>query len=98
MDGATPLAPAFDVLLVPPTDTAAPEGLDSTGNPKFTTPWTVFGGPLIVIPAELDSKGLPLSMMFASAPGTDLDLINKCIPIERIMGTLPKPALDYSVC
>lgn len=84
----------FDVLMAPPTDTSAPEGLDSTGNPRFTTPWTALAGPLVVIPAALDNKGLPLAIMFASAPGTDFSLIKNCLPIERVMGSLPKPTFE----
>ncbi|MDQ0221396.1 amidase [Peribacillus cavernae] len=84
---------SFDVLLTLPTDTSAPEGLDPTGNPKFTTPWAALGVPLVVIPAALDGKGLPLAMMFASAPGSDFDLIKNCLPIERVMGKLPLPMI-----
>jgi aspartyl-tRNA(Asn)/glutamyl-tRNA(Gln) amidotransferase subunit A len=81
----------FDFLVTLPTDTSAPKGLETTGNPKFTTPWTVLGGPLVVIPVGLDQKGLPLAIMLAAAPGKDLELIQNSLSIEKIMGTLPKP-------
>lgn len=84
----------FDVLMALPTDTSAPKGLDSTGNPRFTTPWTALGVPLVVIPAALDNEGLPLAMMFASAPGTDITLIKNCLLLERVIGSLPKPIIE----
>ncbi|QQK74406.1 amidase [Salicibibacter cibarius] len=87
---------SFDVLLAPPTDTSAPEGIGWTGNPSFTTPWVIFGGPLLVIPGEVDHKGLPLATMLASAPGTDLDLIKNGLSIERIMDFSPRPTFKLN--
>ncbi|HSU80602.1 MAG TPA: amidase family protein, partial [Candidatus Angelobacter sp.] len=80
----------FDYLLTLPTDSAAPE-IETTGNPKFTTPWTVLGGPLVVIPVGLDRDGLPLAIMLAAAPGKDRELLQNSISLERILGILPKP-------
>lgn len=90
-EAMTDIFQRFDCLLTLPTDTAAPKGLETTGNPKFTTPWTVLGGPLVVVPVGLNQKGLPLAIMFAAAPGKDHELIQNCLSIEKIMGKLPKP-------
>lgn len=81
----------YDCLLAPPTDSAAPKGLDSTGNPKFTTPWTVFDCPLLVMPVGLNQQGLPLSLMLAGAKGKDLKLLETGLFMGRILGAIPKP-------
>ncbi len=64
-----------DMFLTIPTATSAPKGLERTGDPSFTTPWTVLGGPLSVIPGGKDENGLPIALMLASAPGRDKKLI-----------------------
>lgn len=61
-----------DILLLPPTRTTAPEGLHSTGDAGFILPWTVFGGPLAVLPVGTTDNGLPTAVMIAGKPWTDL--------------------------
>lgn len=72
----------IDFFIIPPVPTTAP-GLETTGDPRFTIPWTVLGGPLAVIPKEVDDQGLPLAIMFASAPGTDKKLLHFGRQIEH---------------
>ncbi|MDQ0338203.1 Asp-tRNA(Asn)/Glu-tRNA(Gln) amidotransferase A subunit family amidase [Caldalkalibacillus uzonensis] len=76
----------YDLLMAPPVPSSVPEGLDTTGPPNFTTPWTVLGGPLSVIPAALDSNGLPLAVMLAAAPGNDTELIQISKYVEWMKG------------
>ena len=61
-----------DAFLWPAAPGTAPEGLAWTGDPKFISPWTALGGPLVSIPAGLASNGLPVGCILASAPGTDV--------------------------
>ena len=61
-----------DFLLLPPTRTPAPRGLHSTGDAGFILPWTVFGGPLSVLPLGLARNGLPTAVMIAGKPWTDV--------------------------
>jgi Asp-tRNA(Asn)/Glu-tRNA(Gln) amidotransferase A subunit family amidase len=58
---ARSLAP-FDVLLAPATDTPAPRGLSTTGDPLFQRAWTYAGVPTIALPSGLSADGLPLSI------------------------------------
>lgn len=81
----------FDALLVPPVPAPAPAGLRSTGDPTFITPWTVFGGPLAVVPGALDEQGLPLAVMLAAPPGADVALIGAATRVEAAFGRLPEP-------
>lgn len=65
----------IDAYLWPAAPTTAPEGIGWTGDPKYISPWTAIGGPVVTIPAGLASNGLPLGCILTSAPGTDLDMM-----------------------
>jgi aspartyl-tRNA(Asn)/glutamyl-tRNA(Gln) amidotransferase subunit A len=55
----------------PATPGPAPKGLESTGEPKYIAPWTVLGGPVVTLPTNGRSGGLPLGNILAGHPGTD---------------------------
>jgi len=61
---------ASDVFFWPATPGPAPEGLASTGDPKYIAPWTVLGGPILTLPFGL-SGDLPIGCILSSAPGSD---------------------------
>lgn len=63
-----------DAFLWPAAPGTAPKGLASTGEPKYIAPWTVFGGPVVSIPAGTASNGLPLGCILAGRPGEDLGM------------------------
>lgn len=44
----------------------APEGIDSTGNPFMSLPWTYSGLPSITVPAGRAPNGLPLGLQLAA--------------------------------
>lgn len=60
-----------DAFLWPAAPDTAPEGLAWTGDPRFISPWTLMGGPIVTIPAGLAPNGLPLGCILTGAPGTD---------------------------
>lgn len=63
-----------DVFLWPATPTTAPEGLAWTGDPKYISPWTALGGPIVSVPAGLADNGLPIGCLLTSRPGTDAQM------------------------
>jgi aspartyl-tRNA(Asn)/glutamyl-tRNA(Gln) amidotransferase subunit A len=60
-----------DVFLWPAAPSTAPEGLGWTGDPKYISPWTALGGPIVSVPAGLAGNGLPIGCILTSRPGTD---------------------------
>jgi len=60
-----------DAFFWPATPGPAPKGLDSTGEPKYIAPWTVLGGPVVTLPTDRRSNGLPLGCILAGYPATD---------------------------
>lgn len=52
----------IDLWIAPAAPGAAPEGLESTGDPIMNLPWTQSGMPAITIPAGVNESGLPLGL------------------------------------
>ena len=60
-----------DVYLWPAAPGPAPEGLAWTGEPKYISPWTALGGPMVTMPAGRTASGLPLGCLVLGRPGAD---------------------------
>ena len=61
-----------DVFLWPAAPGPAPEGLESTGEPKYIAPWTALGGPMVTMPIGKTLEGMPLGSILCGLPGKDL--------------------------
>ena len=55
-------------LLWPAAPATAPEGLGWTGDPKYISPWTALGGPIVTVPAGFAGNGLPIAVHPVLAP------------------------------
>ena len=55
----------FDVLVTPSAAGAAPAGIDTTGDPRFSLIWTHTGYPTVTLPVRLSQRGLPLGVQLA---------------------------------
>ena len=64
-----------DLLLAPGAPGAAPEGLESTGDPAFQRLWTAVGAPCLGFPAAWRDDGLPLGLQLIARPGADRQLL-----------------------
>jgi aspartyl-tRNA(Asn)/glutamyl-tRNA(Gln) amidotransferase subunit A len=61
-----------DVYLWPAIPSTAPEGLAWTGDPKYISPWTAMGGPIVSLPTGSAANGLPIGCILTSRPGSDI--------------------------
>ena len=52
----------FDVLIVPCNPEGVPKDRETTGDPKFQSPWTAAGLPAISIPSGIDNNGMPIGI------------------------------------
>jgi len=75
-----------DVFLWPATPDTAPEGLGWTGEPKYISPWTALGGPIVTLPAGLAANGLPIGCILSSRPGTDPQMCGWARTLARLAG------------
>lgn len=67
-------AAPYDALLSPPVLGEAP-GLESTGDPRLCTRWTLLGAPALALPTGRGPAGLPLGLQLTAAPGADRRLL-----------------------
>jgi Asp-tRNA(Asn)/Glu-tRNA(Gln) amidotransferase A subunit family amidase len=81
----TPWAQGYDVILTPPAVGEAP-GLETTGDPRFCTRWTLVGAPALTLPTGLGPAGLPLGLQLVGAPGEDRKLLHAAATLMQAIG------------
>ena len=65
----------FSAVLTPSTPSEAPEGLEATGSPIFSTLWSLCGVPAVSLPLLKGACGMPLGLQLVSARGEDSTLL-----------------------
>ena len=73
-----------DVFLWPATPAPAPEGLAWTGEPKYISPWTALGGPVVSMPSGLSSDRLPIGVLLAGRPGSDRAMCSWVVELAAV--------------
>ena len=71
-----------DVILTPSAPGAAPEGLNSTGDPAFNRLWTLMGAPCINVPG-LCADSLPLGVQIVGRFGRDKVALEAALFVEQ---------------
>lgn len=66
----------FDAVLSLPAAGVAPIGLDWTGNPAFTTIWTMLGVPTLSMPVFSGQSGLPIGLQVIGRRHADRALLS----------------------
>lgn len=56
------LASQYDALLCLATPTPAPPRLDTTGDPRFNSPWSYAGLPTVSLPIATSAAGMPIGL------------------------------------
>ena len=77
----------FEALIFPAAPDEAPAGM-KTGDPRFITPFTALGGPIVSIPVGTGARGLPLGLMLIGAPGRDAAIADMA---GEIAGIIERP-------
>jgi Asp-tRNA(Asn)/Glu-tRNA(Gln) amidotransferase A subunit family amidase len=62
-------------IMTPSAPGAAPKGLDTTGNPMFSSLWTLTGLPAITLPLLSDDQGMPIGVQLIGAENDDARLL-----------------------
>lgn len=73
----------FDAVLTPSADGTPPEGLDFTGDPRFSRVWTLIGAPCLSLPLAWTDDRLPVGLQLVGAPGTDDRVLERGLMLER---------------
>jgi len=77
---------SFDLLLTPSAAGEAPEGFDSTGDPRFNSIWTLAWTPCVTLPAGTGPKGLPLGVQLVGRRFADEPLLDHAAWVEARLG------------
>ena len=76
----------LDALLTPSAAGEAPEGLGSTGDPRFNSIWTLAWTPCITLPAGTGPQGLPLGVQLVGPRFRDEALLDIAAWAEPRLG------------
>jgi Asp-tRNA(Asn)/Glu-tRNA(Gln) amidotransferase A subunit family amidase len=82
----------YDAILTPPALGEAPT-VETTGDPRFCSRWSLVGAPAIVIPSGLGPNRLPLGLQLVAAPGDDRRLLGAAAWCESILPPIGEPPL-----
>jgi Asp-tRNA(Asn)/Glu-tRNA(Gln) amidotransferase A subunit family amidase len=81
----------IDVWICPSATGPAPQGLDTTGSPVMSVPWTQAGVPALSLPAgavarEPGGPSLPVGLQCVGRPGADEQLLAHAVGIAAAIG------------
>lgn len=79
-----------DVLVTPATTSTAP-GPETTGDPKFNSPWSYVGYPTVSFPCGLADDGLPIALQLVGRPFDEARLLAAAAWCERVVPFDRKP-------
>lgn len=65
----------YDAIIAPASPGEAPLGLETTGNPMFSTPWTFCGVPALTLPLLQGENGLPIGVQLVGQAMDDARLL-----------------------
>jgi len=81
----------FDALLMPTTPAPAPPSRETTGDPKFQSPWTLGGFPEITLPSGLSEGGMPLGAQLVAGHFEEARLLAVAAWCEDVIGVRLTP-------
>lgn len=81
----------YDALLMPTTPAPAPPSRETTGDPKFQSPWTFGGFPEITLPSGLSADGMPLGVQLVAGHFAEARLLAVAAWCEEVMGVRLTP-------
>ena len=64
-----------DAIVTPAAVGEAPEGLSSTGAPRFNRLWTLLGCPALSVPGAVGATGLPVGVQLVARPYQEAQLL-----------------------
>jgi Asp-tRNA(Asn)/Glu-tRNA(Gln) amidotransferase A subunit family amidase len=74
------------LAILPATNTPAVADLDTTGDPRFNSPWSYAGVPVVTIPCGLTPEGLPCGLQIVGPTHSELRLLAAALWCEARLG------------
>lgn len=82
-----------DALVMPATDTTAPETMATTGPKRFQAPWSCSGLPVVSLPCGLAEDGMPVAIQLVGRHHDDERLLTVAAWCEERLAFAAQPAL-----
>lgn len=73
------------VVATPAALGPAPQGLESSGDPRCNAPFTALGAPAVSVPMPTPASQLPMGLQLAAAPGLDALVLATASACERLL-------------
>lgn len=83
----------YDALIMPTTPAPAPPSRETTGDPKFQSPWTFGGFPEITLPSGLSESGMPLGVQLVSGRFDEARLLAVAAWCKEVMDVRLTPMM-----
>lgn len=80
------------IAVMPSTHTTAPT-CETTGDPKFNSPWSYAGVPTITIPCGIASDGMPCGLQLVGPRGGEAKLLQAAGWCEERIGFNDRPPI-----
>ena len=77
------------VVVTPAALGPAPQGLESSGDPRCNAPFTALGVPAVSVPMPTGTRQLPMGMQLASPQGADGLVLTAASTCERLLSGRP---------
>ena len=77
----------YPICLTPAAPGAAPQGIQSTGDPRCNAPWTSIGAPAISIRMAQAANRLPLGLQITAWKGRDALVLSVAAALEEALQT-----------
>lgn len=74
------------VLLTPVVPDVAPEGIDSTGDPRLQELWSTLRCPAVTVPFGAGGGGMPIGVQLVARPWSDALLLDVACQLESLRG------------
>lgn len=81
------------IAVMPSTNTTAPDDLETTGDPRFNSPWSYAGVPSVTVPCGLASNGMPCGLQLVGAQNSEARLLQAAAWCEERIGFQDRPSL-----
>lgn len=81
------------IAVMPSTSTTAPASLETTGDPKFNSPWSHAGVPTVTVPCGIASDGLPCGLQLIGPQHSEARLLQAAAWCEERIGFHARPTM-----
>jgi len=83
----------YDLIVTPSAPTPALQGLESTGDAAFNSPWSFTGFPTITVPSGLTARGMPLGIQLIARHFDEPLLFSVASWVENKLGSIGNPPI-----